>query len=399
MPGRALTILTVLGTRPEVIKLSPVLRELGRRPGFKSVVVSTSQHREMIDPLFEYFSIRPDHDLKIMREEQSLAEISLGALAGLDPLLGRKPIDLVLVQGDTTTAMIGALAAFYRKIPVGHVEAGLRTFDKTNPYPEEVNRRLIATLSELHFAPTAADAENLRNEGTAPEGIFVTGNPGVDSLGYLMGRRAVPLGDYLPAAALAARRLVLATAHRRENWGAPLGHFCLALKELAGRFPDIHIVYPVHMNPNVRRTVFAHLEGVERVHLTDPLPYPAFVQAMDAAHLILTDSGGIQEEGVSLQRPVLVFRRLTERSGGISAGGAKLVGLERESLVREAALILDDPAAHRAMIAGHDPHGDGRAAGRIVQAILYSFGRGERPADFVPIRHDSVPARVTPRHA
>ena len=382
MDTQPLTIMTIFGTRPEVIKIYPVLDALAKSGFFKSIVVSTSQHREMIDDLLKLFSIKLDHDLNIIQENQSLVDISNRALSGLDPLLKQYQPDLVLIQGDTTTAFIGALAAFYHKIPVGHVEAGLRSFDKMHPYPEEINRRLISLVTDLHFAPTMQNAQNLHRERIDPSKIFVTGNTVIDSLLYIASRNRQTLNDYLPMEALNSHRLILVTAHRRENWGEPLEKLCYALRELTHAFPDVEVVYPVHLNPNVRKTVFSILANEKRIHLLDPLPYEPFVEAMSKAYLIITDSGGIQEEGPSLRKPILVFRKVTERPEGIATGGVKLTGLNRENVVSEASRLLNDPVAYQHMIADHNPYGDGHAARRIVQAILHHFNRGPRPDDF-----------------
>ncbi len=349
---------------------------------FKSITICTAQHRKMIDDLFKIFPIQPNHDLNIIQENQSLTEIATRALSGLDPLLKQYCPDLVLVQGDTTTAFIGALAAFYHKIPVGHVEAGLRSFNKRHPYPEEINRRQISLVCDLHFAPTEKNAENLHKEGVNPDSVFVTGNTVIDSLLYITSKNRQTLRNYIPTETLNSHRMILVTAHRRENWGKPLENLCEALKDLALACPDIQIVYPVHLNPNVRNTVFNILAHRDRIHLLDPLPYEPFVEAMAKAYLIITDSGGIQEEGPSLRKPILVFRKVTERPEGLTTGGVKLVGLKRESVVREASRLLEDSEAYQKMAATHNPYGDGNAAQRIVQAILHYFNLGERPEGF-----------------
>ena len=377
-----LKILTIFGTRPEVIKLFPVLKRLGETRKVDSIAVSTSQHREMIEDLLELFSIKLDHDLNIIHENQSLLDISTRALSGLDPILKDHNPDLVLIQGDTTTAFIGALAAFYHKVPVGHIEAGLRSFDKMHPYPEEVNRRLISLVTDLHFTPTEQNANNLYGENVEPSRVFITGNTVIDSLLYTIKNNRQTLNHHLPIESLNSHRLILVTAHRRESWGEPLENLCYALRDLAKSYPDIRIVYPVHLNPNVRKTAFEILANQERIHLLNPLPYEPFVEAMSKAYLIITDSGGIQEEGPSLRKPILVFRKVTERPEGIATGGVKLVGLERGNVVREVSRLLEDPAAYQRMIANHNPYGDGHAADRIIQAILHYFNLGPRPADF-----------------
>ena len=384
MSKQKIKILTIFGTRPEVIKLYPVLAKMNKDEIFESLIVSTSQHRKMIDDLFELFKITPNHDLNIIREKQFLSDISTFALSGLDPLIKLHKPDLVLVQGDTTTSFIGALAAFYNQIPVGHIEAGLRSFNKKHPYPEEVNRRLISTVSDLHFAPSDQNAKYLIQEGAIPENVFITGNTVIDSLFYTVERNSNTLGKYLAPEIWESYRMILITSHRRENWGKPLENLCQALMDLTEAYPDIQIVYPVHLNPNVRETVYKILSKKERIHLLEPLTYQTFVEAMFRSHLIITDSGGIQEEGPSLRKPILVFRKVTERPEGLATGGVKLVGLEREDIVRETSRLLEDPQTYRAMTADYNPYGDGNAAKRIVQAIKYYFGIGERPDDFVP---------------
>jgi UDP-N-acetylglucosamine 2-epimerase (non-hydrolysing) len=376
-------VLTIFGTRPEVIKLYPVLAEMDKDVNFESIAVSTSQHREMIDDLFELFRITPDHDLNVIRKKQHLADISTLALSGLDPLMKMHKPDLVLVQGDTTTAFIGALAAFYNQIPVGHVEAGLRSFNKDHPYPEEVNRKLISAVADLHFAPTDQNAQYLINEGVVPENVFITGNTVIDALLYTVGKDSNTLGRYLLPEIWKSHRMILVTSHRRENWGKPLENLCWALVDLTRAFPDIQIVYAVHLNPNVRKTVYKILSNRQRIHLIEPLTYETFVEAMFRSHLIITDSGGIQEEGPSLCKPILVCRKVTERPEGLSTGGVKLVGLERRVIVIEASRLLEYPEAYRAMTADYNPYGDGYAAGRITRAIKYNFGLAERPEDFI----------------
>ena len=376
--------MTIFGTRPEVIKLFPVLDKLKHDQRFEPVIVSTSQHREMIADLLKLFSIEPDHDLQIIKENQSLVDISTRALSGLDPLLMQRRPDMVLVQGDTTTAFIGTLAAFYHKIPVGHVEAGLRSFNKMHPYPEEINRRLISLVTDIHFAPTLQNAQNLYKEAIDPAKVFLTGNTVIDSLLYVANRKNKTLDVYVPTEVLNSHRMILVTAHRRESWGEPLEHLCAALKDLVRSFPDVQIVYPVHLNPNVRKTVFSILTHVDRIHLLEPLPYQSFIEAMAKAYLIITDSGGVQEEGPTFKKPILVFRKVTERPEGLAMGGVKLVGTNRENVVHEASCLLVDPAAYENMIAPFNPYGDGHAADRIIEAILHHFTLGDPPRAFNP---------------
>lgn len=382
MKSHQLTILSIFGTRPEVIKIFPVLEKIRQNTMFRNIVVSTSQHREMIEDLLDINPIKPDYNLNIMQENQSLMDIATRALMELDPILRQHHPDLVLVQGDTTSAFVGALAAFYHKIPVGHIEAGLRSFDKMQPYPEEINRKLISLVSDLHFAPTVQNTEHLYKEGVDPDKIFLTGNTVIDCLLYIASRNRQTLKKYIPPEVLNSNHLILVTAHRRENWGKPLENLCYALVDIVRSYSDVQIVYPVHLSPNVRKTVFPILENQERICLLDPLPYEPFVEAMAKSYFIITDSGGIQEEGPSLHKPILVFREVTERPEGVATGGAKIVGLEREHLVREASRLLEGSEAYKEMIADHNPYGDGNAARRIVQAILHYFNLGERPEDF-----------------
>ena len=393
-----LSVAVIFGTRPELIKLWPVIERLKADASFRPIVISTSQHREMIDDLLELFAVRLDYDLNIIQPKQSLAEITTRCLTGIEPILQQHQPDLVLVQGDTTTALTGALAAFYRRIPVAHVEAGLRSFDKDQPFPEEMNRRLISSLAELHFAPTAQNADNLLREGIADSNVFVTGNTVIDSL-LEIAKRPANLMPYLPAQALEAQHLILVTAHRRENHGAALENLCLGLLDLVQARMEVHIVYPVHLNPNVRDTVQRCLSGHERIHLITPVPYAAFVQIMLRSHFIITDSGGIQEEGPALGRPVLVFRNETERPEAVAMGVAKMIGTSRENVVRQASRLLDQPFLYRMMAGGQSPYGDGAAANRIKQALLHYFKEEARPEDFAIRRMNGEARRILGLHA
>lgn len=366
-------ILSVFGTRPEAIKMAPVVRALAAEPGIEARVCVTAQHREMLDQVLALFDIVPDHDLDIMRAGQDLAHITQAVLLGLGAVLDTEAPDRVLVHGDTTTTLAAALAAYYRRIPVGHVEAGLRTGDRYAPFPEEINRKLADGIADQHYAPTEAAADNLRREGIAEAGITVTGNTVVDALlGVVDDLHA----DATRREALAAdlgipddgRRLILVTGHRRENFGAGFENICRALAELAGR-DDLRIVYPVHLNPNVQEPVTRLLGGHANIHLTAPLDYLPFVHLMDRCHIVITDSGGIQEEAPSLGKPVLVMRDVTERPEAVAAGTVKLVGTDAARIVAETALLLDDEAVYNTMSRAHNPYGDGQAAGRIVAAI------------------------------
>jgi UDP-N-acetylglucosamine 2-epimerase (non-hydrolysing) len=367
-----ISVLSVLGTRPEAIKMAPVVGELRRHPGqIKPLVCSTGQHREMLDQALELFNIQPDYELAVMRPDQTLAHLTARLLEGLDEVAASCRPDWILAQGDTTTVLAAGIVAFYRGIRFGHVEAGLRTGDKRRPFPEEVNRRVADVVADAYFAPTERARQALLAEGCRDEDIHVTGNTVIDALLDIADR------DYHweqgPLAGLPRdRRLVLITAHRRESFGGPFRELCQAIAELAARFADdgVHFVYPVHLNPNVRRPVAELLSDAANVSLLEPLDYLSLVHLMKRATLILTDSGGIQEEAPSLRVPVLVMRETTERPEGVEAGVVRLVGTRRETIVAEAARLLTDAAAHRAMATGTNPYGDGLAAERLTRALL-----------------------------
>lgn len=374
-----LKVLTVLGTRPEAIKLAPMIYELERYPEIVSRVCVTAQHREMLDPFLDVFEIKPDYDLDIMQPNQNLFDVTTRALTGIKDVLETERPDIVLVQGDTTTAFAIALAAFYLKVPIGHVEAGLRTFDKYQPFPEEINRRLIGHLADLHFAPTLTAKANLLAEGIPEQRIYVTGNTVVDALLMILERTTSEVCLPPEVSGLAKdRRIILVTAHRRENFGERLANICHAIREIVAKASDVEVLYPVHMNPNVRNTVSSLLRGVERVHLIEPLNYVSFVHLMARSYLILTDSGGIQEEAPALKKPVLVLRECTERPEAIEAGAAKLVGTDPTRIVEETLHLLRDGDAYRRMASAPNPFGDGHAAERIVK-ILTEVLENERP--------------------
>ncbi len=366
--------LFVFGTRPEAIKLAPVVRQLLQRPQeFDTRVVVTAQHRDLLDQVLEAFSIKADHDLDLMRPGQSLFASTSRIVGALEEVLENERPDCVLVQGDTTTTFCGALGAFYRHIPVAHVEAGLRTGDPRQPFPEEMNRVLTARLATLHFAATESAAENLRREAVDPASIFVTGNTGIDAV--LQVRDALAEGR-LQSQGLPTldgrKKLVLVTAHRRESFGQGFEQICGALRRLASR-DDVEIVYPVHPNPNVLASVKRHLEGVANIRLIQPLSYVSFVDLMRRAHVLLTDSGGIQEEGPSLGKPVLVMREKTERPEAVIAGTARLVGADEDRIVSETALLIEDGAEYARRSRVHNPYGDGRASARIADALRSYF--------------------------
>ena len=351
--------------------MAPVVKALAATAGIEARVCVTAQHRQMLDQVLRLFDIRPDYDLDLMRDDQSLAELSAAIFTSLDPVLADWKPDWVLVQGDTTTVAVAALLAYYRRIRVGHVEAGLRTHDKWQPFPEEINRRVAGVVADLHFAPTAWARQNLLREGIPAAAIAVTGNPVIDAL-HVVAAQEPPeeVRSLLSRLGLeAGRRLVLVTAHRRENFGRPLEDICAALRDLAGR-GDVEIVWPVHLNPNVQEPAHRLLDGVEHVTLLPPLDYLPLVQLMKRATLVLTDSGGIQEEAPAFGIPVLVLREVTERPEGVEAGTLKLAGTDRGAIVAAAGQLLDDRAAYDRMAKAANPFGDGRAAGRIVSALL-----------------------------
>ncbi len=364
-------VLTIIGTRPEVIKTAPVIRALAQAPDFESVICVTGQHRHMLDQMLGFFSLRADHDLAVMRHDQTLTGLTALTLETLQPVLDAVRPDWVLVQGDTATAMAAALGAYYNRIKVAHVEAGLRTGNKYSPFPEEVNRRIIGAIADLHFAPTQAARTALLAENTPSASIHVTGNSGVDSLFWT--RERIRSGEISPPAELEAllegKRLVLVTAHRRENFDRGLDEICAALKALVERFEDIAVVLPVHPNPNVKGPIEQSLAATDRIHLVEPVDYGPFVWLLDRAHLILTDSGGIQEEATSLGKPMLVMRDVTERPEAVAAGPAMLVGASRERIVAQATALLSDPALYARTAVASDVFGDGAAAGRIIDAL------------------------------
>jgi UDP-N-acetylglucosamine 2-epimerase (non-hydrolysing) len=378
-------ILSVFGTRPEAVKMAPIVRLLAQTPGIDSRVCVTAQHRQMLDQVLDLFQIKPEYDLDLMREGQSLAQLTAGIFLHLDPVLEEVQPDWVLAVGDTTTVVTTCQLAFYRRIKFGHVEAGLRTHNKWHPFPEEINRRLATTMADLHFAPTTWSQGNLLREGVDAKDIVVTGNPVIDALKFvseqpapdliieLLERLGVesnsPTTTRLGTSKLKTKKLILVTAHRRENFGQPIENICHALRELASR-GDVQIVYPVHLNPNVQEPVNRILKGVEGITLLPPLDYLPLVHLMKRSTLILTDSGGLQEEAPSFGVPVLVMRETTERPEGVDAGTLKLVGTEASHIVQEAKRLLEDESEYAKMAKASNPYGDGHAAERIVEALL-----------------------------
>jgi UDP-N-acetylglucosamine 2-epimerase (non-hydrolysing) len=371
-------VLTVFGTRPEAIKLAPVVKALEDHPDqFHSMVCVTAQHREMLDQVLRLFDIRPDHDLNIMKPRQDLFGITSEVLLKLRDLLREIKPDLILVQGDTTTTFAASLAAFYQKIGIGHVEAGLRTNDKYRPFPEEINRHLTSVVADYHFAPTEKAKLNLLKEGTPTNRIHVTGNTVIDALFWIISNQSTPenrkrIEDYFSGklrAPLDDRKLILVTAHRRESFGRGFENICQALREIVLRNPQVRIIYPVHLNPNVQEPVYRIIGKMERIDLIEPLDYEPFVYLMNRSYLILTDSGGIQEEAPSLGKPVLVMREVTERPETMEAGTAKLVGTQRESIVRETQKLLDHPEEYGRMANIKNPYGDGKSSERIIRIL------------------------------
>ena len=375
-----LRVLSIIGTRPEAVKMAPVVQKLVQTPGIESQVCVTAQHRQMLDQVLNLFGIIPDIDLNLMRPDQSLPELTAAIFTHLDPVFKKLKPDWVLAQGDTTTVMSTALLAYYNRVRFGHVEAGLRTGDKWQPFPEEINRMVAGVVADLHFAPTEWSRQNLLKENIPARRIVVTGNPVIDALHYVV--RLPPSPEALSLLqqiglpvekplAPAAPWLVMVTAHRRENFGQPLENICTALRTLAETYgKDIRIVYPVHLNPNVQKPVYRLLKDVPNITLLPPLDYLPLMTLVKRARLMLTDSGGLQEEAPGLGVPVLVMREVTERPEGIEAGTVRLVGTDINRIVTEARRLLDDPAAHAAMAHAVNPYGDGQAAGRIVQALL-----------------------------
>jgi len=365
-------ILFVFGTRPEAIKMAPLVKKFqSRSEKFEIKVCVSAQHREMLDQVLRFFDITPDYDMNLMKPNQNLFDITAEGLKGMEKVLDDYTPDFIFVQGDTTTAFLGALAGFYRKVKVVHIEAGLRSGDKNSPFPEEINRILAGHLSSVHFAPTPQAAENLIKEGIT-ENVTVVGNTVIDAL--LLGLQIIKEKGELNYKEKfnfldLSKRLVLVTGHRRESFGKPFENIFNALKEIAIQFPDVEIVYPVHLNPNVRGPVHQMLDGISNIHLIEPLDYPELIWLMEKCYMVLTDSGGIQEEAPSLGKPVLVMREVTERTEGITAGTAKLVGTDKEVILREAVQLLSDAAAYEKMAKAVNPYGDGETSGRILSYI------------------------------
>lgn len=373
-------VLSIFGTRPEAIKMAPVIKRLKTISGVESMVAVTAQHREMLDQVLRLFGIEADFDLNLMQPGQTLEGITSGVLNGISSVLAKTNPDLILVHGDTTTTLAASLAAYYQKIPVGHVEAGLRTGDIYSPWPEEINRKVAGAIASLHFAPTMKAASNLKSELVSPKNIYVTGNTVIDALLEVVGTLE---RDSEKSASLdkefgvdPSKRLILVTGHRRESFGDGFQRICSALAEIAQR-PDVQIIYPVHLNPNVKKPVEANLGGLERIRLIPPQDYLPFVHLMRRANIILTDSGGVQEEAPSLGKPVLVLRETTERPEAVDSGTVKLVGTDTSQIVGETMKLLDDDAAYQVMSEAHNPYGDGAASKRICEIIATLTGKGD----------------------
>lgn len=372
---KKIKVMTVFGTRPEAIKMAPLVLELKKHEkDIETIVTVTAQHREMLDQVLEVFDITPDYDLNIMKSRQSLKDVTIRALEGLDQVLKEIEPDIVLVHGDTSTTFVASLAAFYNQIAVGHVEAGLRTWNKYSPFPEELNRQLTGVIADLHFAPTSKAEQNLLQENKKPETIFVTGNTAIDAL-----KTTVRDSYHHPVLDKVGNdRMILLTAHRRENLGEPMRHMFKAIKRLVDEFSDVQVVYPVHLNPAVREVADEILGDDSRIHLINPLEVIDFHNFLSRAHIIMTDSGGIQEEAPSLGVPVLVLRDTTERPEGIEAGTLKLAGTDEETIYNLAKELLSDQTEYERMAKASNPYGDGNASSRIVQAILYFFGKSNQ---------------------
>ena len=376
-----LRVMSVFGTRPEAIKMAPLVQELAGREEIDSLCCVTAQHREMLDSVLQVFHLKPDWDLNIMTPRQTLSTITSKCLTGMDEAIDELKPDLILVHGDTSTTFAGALSAFYHQIPVGHVEAGLRTYDKYSPFPEEMNRKLVSAIADLYFCPTENNRQNLMREGIT-DGLFITGNTVIDALKTTVRKDYRFTTPILNALDYDRKKVLLVTCHRRENYGEPMRNIMLALREIAQRNEDVELVYPVHLSPVVRESVTRYLAGTPRIHLIDPLAADEMHNLMARCYLVLTDSGGLQEEAPALGKPVLVLRRETERPEAVAAGTVKLAGVEQATILAMTEELLHDRAAYSVMARAVNPYGDGHACQRIAEAILWHFGQGERPEDF-----------------
>lgn len=367
-------IAIIFGTRPETIKMFPIISEIKKYPHLLNCrIIISGQHREMLDQMLEIFQITPDYDLNIMEQGQSLSSITKNSLLGIEKILKKERPSMVLVQGDTTTTFTGALAAFYQKIKIGHIEAGLRTNNKYYPFPEEINRHLTSVLVDLHFAPTKQSSKNLLSEGVKREDVFISGNTVIDSLFLMIKEKYIFREPLLKNKKIFEKNIILVTMHRRENWGEPLRKTCRAINKIIGEYPDVSVIFPLHKNPEIRKNVKEILQNKKDILLLDTLDYDDMINLMSKSYIILTDSGGIQEEGPSLGKPVLVLRDETERPEAVEAGVVKMIGTNEEKVYREVVILLDSKDKYREMSKNINPYGDGRASERIVKKILYNF--------------------------
>jgi UDP-N-acetylglucosamine 2-epimerase (non-hydrolysing) len=378
-------VLLVFGTRPEAVKMAPLVRALRETPWCRPFVAVTAQHREMLDQVMDLFGLKADFDLDLLQPGQTLSDVTSRAVSGLTPIMVDLKPDAVVVQGDTTTTFAGALSAFYQKIPVVHLEAGLRTDDPYSPFPEEVNRRLTTQLASAHMAATSLSASNLFRDGIRAESVYVTGNTVIDSLHWIASQKPAYNDERLEAIEASGRRVLLVTAHRRESWGEEMGNIALALRDIAEKYSDVDVVFPIHKNPLVRDSVVPIIGMLPNVAIFEPLNYGSFSRLLGRSTIVLTDSGGVQEEAPSLGKPVLVLRTTTERPEAVSAGTARLVGTDRSAIVSSVSTLLDDPFAYAAMANATNPYGDGLASARTVAAIAHFFGFSARPDDFAPV--------------
>lgn len=367
-------VITIFGTRPEAIKMAPLVKELESREEIDSKICVTAQHREMLDQVLDLFSIKPDFDLNIMKNKQTLTSITTGVLEGLKDIFEQEKPDLILVHGDTTTTFAGALAAFYQKIKVGHVEAGLRTYNKYFPFPEEMNRKLTGAIADLHFAPTYISKENLLKEGVDEKNIFITGNTVIDAMKFTVENEYKFNNEKLNHIDYKNKKVIMVTAHRRENWGDGIENICKSLKNIVENNEDVEIVYLVHLNPVVKDVVYKHLDGIDRVHLLPPLDTKDTHNLMNKSFMVMTDSGGLQEEAPHLGKPVLVLRESTERPEAVEAETVKLVGTNVNKILKEVNILLNDLQEYEKMSKSINPYGDGNSSERIVDAILYYYG-------------------------
>ena len=381
---KKIKVMTIFGTRPEAIKMAPLVKKLNKCPQIEPILCVTAQHRQMLDQVLNIFGLSPDIDLDIMKERQTLVGITVRVLEGLTNVMEKSKPDLVLVHGDTTTTFVAGLSAFYQKISVGHVEAGLRTYNKYFPFPEEMNRKLTGCLTDLHFAPTINNKNNLLNEGINNKNIYITGNTVIDALKTTVDKKYIFKNEYLKTFDFSSKKVIAITAHRRENLGEPLVNICSAIKSIVDSYEDVHVIYPVHLNPVVKETAQRILSEHERIHLIEPLDVQDMHNLIDRSYMVMTDSGGLQEEAPSLGKPVLVLRNETERPEAVKAGTVKIAGTNKDKINELARKLIEDDAEYQKMAKAVNPYGDGNASERILNAILYHYERiGDRPIDFM----------------